>query len=135
MPAARSPLSGCSSPTRAPTMSISSAGTGCSTSLVAMLPAPRLLRGSGVPLPGRRLSWAGIRGSALPFGLLRRRPAAYPDSGSSRWRAVAGPSRRTGCTAAQSNSVCVAFQQQKGLAADGKVGPVTWHASWADPVT
>lgn len=35
----------------------------------------------------------------------------------------------------QSQSVCEAFQQQEGLTADGKVGPVTWHASWADPVT
>jgi hypothetical protein len=35
----------------------------------------------------------------------------------------------------QSQSTCEAFQQQKGLAVDGKVGPVTWKASWADPVT
>lgn len=27
------------------------------------------------------------------------------------------------------------FQAEKGLAADGKVGPLTWTASWADPVT
>jgi Glycosyl hydrolases family 25/Putative peptidoglycan binding domain len=40
-----------------------------------------------------------------------------------------------GIYGAQSHSVCAAFQREKGLAADGKVGPVTWHASWADPVT
>jgi peptidoglycan hydrolase-like protein with peptidoglycan-binding domain len=36
---------------------------------------------------------------------------------------------------ADSDRVARAFQQEKGLAADGKVGPVTWRAAWADPVT
>lgn len=40
-----------------------------------------------------------------------------------------------GMYGSQSHSACEAFQQQKGLAADGKVGPVTWRASWVDPVT
>lgn len=35
----------------------------------------------------------------------------------------------------QSQSVAQAFQAEKGLAADGKVGPVTWKASWTAPVT
>ena len=34
-----------------------------------------------------------------------------------------------------SQTACESFQQEKGLAVDGKVGPVTWKASWADPVT
>lgn len=34
-----------------------------------------------------------------------------------------------------SAQVCRAFQAEKGLTVDGKVGPVTWHAAWADPVT
>jgi peptidoglycan hydrolase-like protein with peptidoglycan-binding domain len=35
----------------------------------------------------------------------------------------------------QSQSVCRKFQQEKGLSADGLVGPKTWQASWAEPVT
>lgn len=35
----------------------------------------------------------------------------------------------------QSDQVCRAFQSEKGLAVDGKVGPHTWAASWTAPVT
>lgn len=35
----------------------------------------------------------------------------------------------------QSRDVCLAFQTQKGLQVDGQVGPQTWTASWALPVT
>ena len=34
----------------------------------------------------------------------------------------------------QSANVAKAFQRNKGLASDGKVGPVTWKASWETPV-
>jgi peptidoglycan hydrolase-like protein with peptidoglycan-binding domain len=34
-----------------------------------------------------------------------------------------------------SQSVAEAFQGEKALSVDGKVGPVTWKASWADAVT
>lgn len=34
-----------------------------------------------------------------------------------------------------SRSVCSAFQNEKGLGADGIVGPVTWAAAWNAPVT
>jgi peptidoglycan hydrolase-like protein with peptidoglycan-binding domain len=34
-----------------------------------------------------------------------------------------------------SEAVCRQFQREKGLAADGKVGPVTWGATWTAPVT
>lgn len=34
-----------------------------------------------------------------------------------------------------SRAVCIAFQREKGLAADGKVGPMTWYAAWSAPVT
>jgi peptidoglycan hydrolase-like protein with peptidoglycan-binding domain len=35
----------------------------------------------------------------------------------------------------QSDGVCRAFQQEKNITADGKVGPVTWGESWTSPVT
>jgi len=35
----------------------------------------------------------------------------------------------------QSGAVCRAFQAEKGLAADGLTGAITWAASWAAPVT
>lgn len=35
----------------------------------------------------------------------------------------------------QSDGVCRAFQAEKHLAVDGKVGPATWAASWNAPVT
>ncbi|MFC7830765.1 N-acetylmuramoyl-L-alanine amidase [Streptomyces sp. NPDC057375] len=35
----------------------------------------------------------------------------------------------------QSRRVCIAFQQEKGLAVDGVVGPQTWYATWNAPIT
>jgi Putative peptidoglycan binding domain/N-acetylmuramoyl-L-alanine amidase len=35
----------------------------------------------------------------------------------------------------QSADVCLSFQQEKGLAADGVVGPETWAAAWTAPIT
>jgi len=35
----------------------------------------------------------------------------------------------------QSERVCIEFQTEKGLGADGLVGPITWRATWAAPVT
>jgi len=34
-----------------------------------------------------------------------------------------------------SEKVCLQFQKEKGLPADGIVGPVTWRATWEEPVT
>ena len=35
----------------------------------------------------------------------------------------------------QSESVCRQFQSEKALGVDGKVGPITWNATWTYPVT
>ncbi|WP_207386423.1 peptidoglycan-binding domain-containing protein [Protofrankia symbiont of Coriaria ruscifolia] len=35
----------------------------------------------------------------------------------------------------QSDDVCRRFQNEKGLAVDGHVGPITWAAAWTAPVT
>jgi cell wall-associated NlpC family hydrolase len=35
----------------------------------------------------------------------------------------------------RSEAVCRRFQREKGLLVDGVVGPDTWHAAWAAPVT
>lgn len=40
-----------------------------------------------------------------------------------------------GAYGSQSQSVCRQFQQERGLSADGLVGPKTWQASWSEPVT
>jgi hypothetical protein len=39
------------------------------------------------------------------------------------------------CYGAQSETVCRQFQAEKGLTADGVVGPDTWAATWTAPVT
>jgi peptidoglycan hydrolase-like protein with peptidoglycan-binding domain len=35
----------------------------------------------------------------------------------------------------ESESICRAFQREKGLKVDGVVGPATWAAAWTAPVT
>ncbi|MBA3421360.1 MAG: peptidoglycan-binding protein [Thermoleophilaceae bacterium] len=40
-----------------------------------------------------------------------------------------------GAYGARSEEVCRSFQQERGLAVDGKVGSDTWQAAWAAPVT
>jgi len=50
-------------------------------------------------------------------------------------RGWAGIGAVDGCYGPNSETVCRQFQQEKGLAVDGLVGPSTWQASWTMPVT
>ncbi len=43
--------------------------------------------------------------------------------------------RATGVYDKDSENACIAFQREKGLVADGIVGPSTWRRSWTAPVT
>ncbi|WP_376732571.1 peptidoglycan-binding domain-containing protein [Streptomyces broussonetiae] len=56
-----------------------------------------------------------------------REPAAEP-------RRPAG-SGADGVYGQQSRTVCLAFQREKGLTADGIAGPATWQAAWTSPVS
>ncbi|RMI28885.1 peptidoglycan-binding protein [Actinomadura harenae] len=40
-----------------------------------------------------------------------------------------------GAYGAASAAICRSFQQEKHLVVDGVVGPATWKATWAAPVT
>jgi peptidoglycan hydrolase-like protein with peptidoglycan-binding domain len=48
------------------------------------------------------------------------------------WSGIGGVDGKYG---PNSESVCRQFQSEKGLSADGLVGPQTWSASWTAPVT
>jgi cell wall-associated NlpC family hydrolase len=52
-----------------------------------------------------------------------------------RMRARGWPIAVDGVYGPMSESVCRSFQAQKGLTADGVVGPETWHAAWVAPIT
>ena len=52
-----------------------------------------------------------------------------------RMRARGWPIAVDGVYGPTSESVCRRFQADKGLTADGVVGPETWHAAWVAPIT
>jgi predicted chitinase len=51
------------------------------------------------------------------------------------WKAGGALLAADGIFGAKSEEVCRAFQREKGLGADGKVGPKTWGAAWTAAVT
>lgn len=69
----------------------------------------------------------GTRGNARPFAEIRQWQDRMIHRG---WKlgldGIYGP---------QSAGACRVFQQQKGLVADGEVGPITWKATWEFPIT
>lgn len=87
------------------------------------LPAPGPI-GSFPPWPGRvlRLTKPMMRGSDI---------GTYQDRLAKRgWKIDVD------CTfGPQTDRIVRAFQREKGLLVDGKVGPVTWAAAWTAPVT
>ncbi|CAL9626039.1 peptidoglycan recognition protein family protein [Streptomyces sp. enrichment culture] len=85
---------------------------------------------SGGSNPGAAPDWPGVL-----FGY----PPATTHAGVRTWQqqmAARGWSIGTdGVYGQQSRTVCLAFQREKGLTPDGIVGPATWHAAWAAPVS
>jgi peptidoglycan hydrolase-like protein with peptidoglycan-binding domain len=108
--------------------------------------------GSAAPSPSPSPKPPGATVPAFPYsaadylGLASSDPhchsgaAGQPDTGHVKTWQQQMASRGWALTAdgsygSQSQSVCRQFQQEKGLSVDGKVGPKTWQASWAEPVT
>lgn len=86
-------------------------------------PGPPPKPGTAPPFPGRVLSQPPIMNGADV--LVWQRQMAHRG-----WRITAD-----GAYGPASDAVCRAFQAEKGLSVDGKVGPLTWAASWKEPVT
>ena len=86
-------------------------------------PPPPPKPGSAPPFPGRVLSEPPVMDGADV--LVWQRQMAHRG-----WRITAD-----GAYGSASSAVCKAFQAEKGLTVDGKVGPQTWAASWTAPVT
>ncbi len=75
------------------------------------------------PWPGTYLHWPPpTRGDEV-----RRWQRQMADRG---WSIIVD-----GAYGPQSSDVCKRFQRDKGLPVDGVVGPNTWDAAWAAPVT
>ena len=87
-------------------------------------PAPAPPTGSAPPFPGRIL----INQSPMMQG-------ADVRQWQTQMRARGWGIDTDGFYGPGSASVCTSFQREKGLAADGRVGPQTWAASWNAPVT
>jgi cell wall-associated NlpC family hydrolase len=86
----------------------------------------------------------------LRYGVVRPEPKRWPGrfimqppqmrgSDVRRWqermRARGWPIAADGVYGPASERACRQFQADKGLLADGVVGPETWHAAWAAPIT
>jgi peptidoglycan hydrolase-like protein with peptidoglycan-binding domain len=82
-------------------------------------PAPPAA-GPAPPFPGRHLD-VGVAGEDV-----RTWQAQMATRG---WDVVVDGAFGPGC-----RSTALAFQREKGLDADGVVGPETWHATWAAPI-
>lgn len=78
-------------------------------------------RAAGLPYPGRMLRY-------VPGQLLRYDRAAL--QWQTRMRERGWSIQADGFYGADSASICRQFQQEKGLAADGIVGPATWAAAF-----
>lgn len=97
-------------------------------------PVARAL-GAATPIP------PSVGMPAWPGRLLRYRPNATLMQGSDvstwqqRMRARGWRLDADGVYGPRSDEVCRAFQAEKGLTADGVVGPKTWIAAWSAPVT
>ncbi|WP_374225333.1 peptidoglycan-binding protein [Streptomyces sp. AC602_WCS936] len=74
------------------------------------------------------MAWNPVHLSAV-YPAFQREDLAATDAGRG-WSisvdGVYGPGSR---------NACLAFQREKGLAADGIVGPATWQAAWVAAVT
>lgn len=108
-----------------------SAPSGIGSPLVlAVLDAARLVR-FGLPAVPPAPPWPGLV-------LMLKSPPQQSDE-CARWQrqmVTRGWSLRVdGVYGPVSAAVCIAFQREKGLGVDGRVGPQTWAAAWSSPVT
>jgi murein L,D-transpeptidase YcbB/YkuD len=84
-------------------------------------PSPQPARGAAPPFPGRVLT-AGTSGADVQQWQQQMKQRGWSIMVDGQY----GP---------QSVGVCRKFQQEKGLAVDGAVGPKTWAAAWTAAVT
>jgi N-acetyl-anhydromuramyl-L-alanine amidase AmpD len=96
--------------------------------------------GSGTPVSPSQSEPVPPSGAARPWPgrLLRHPPATIGDdvrAWQQQMRNRGWAVSVDGAYGQQSKSVCATFQREKGLEADGVVGPQTWSAAWTAPVT
>lgn len=105
--------------------------------LEVVLDRARVLLAGGVVGPPPGLAAPLVRGVPLYPGRLQRLGSTGPDvrNVQRRLRQRGWRIDVDGIYGRKTRDVVLAFQREKGLTADGIVGPTTWRALWALPIT